>query len=624
MEGIGLIAGDGNFPIILSDGLRKNGKRVIAVGLDNITSPDLERNVDRLHWIEVGQLGKLIKIFKKEGIKKVVMAGKVSKTFMFKDIRPDLRAISLYMRLKDRKDDSLLLGIVSELEKEHIKVEEPTRYVPHLLAEKGVITKRKPKKTYSVKNQNKVTSFFEKKTRDDEVIILHLETDADELKSRMNKMELTDQNRTKNIGDPTPYHMPLSVMPSKDQSTGYVPSSTREPDFDGEIVDIEDSKGEGEKATVNLPPTIDLYTRMLKQRDLDNMALINSIARNDNLDFKNEKQDTKLTDLGEESIYKPYEEDAFVTINDNAREKAGLLDTNNRVSTLQGIKSYRSLKVKDEDTDPFDLRLTTDERLGDENNSNRIDPSLVYDVNKKRDGIYIKDSLNYRVKSTSLRPTIQRTVIHPTLQNILNCNDLHEWPQQTNIHCWWCCHQFDGPPVALPKKYNSKTKQFYVLGNFCSFNCAEAYRLDNKKEYLVAGVLCMMYNILTDGDLTELNPAPPRTALDIFGGPLSIEQFRNASLSLHKYSVINPPLIAIVHQIEESWAEPMPRSHTGGGKSIFKSNVGDDIKGSGAVAHNKDKSHLRLKRSKPLPNSKNTLDQLLKITTVKRASSRRK
>ncbi|MEK6678060.1 MAG: UDP-2,3-diacylglucosamine diphosphatase LpxI [Nitrospirota bacterium] len=146
MEGIGLIAGDGNFPIILSNGLREKGKRVIAVGLENITSPDLEKGVERLHWIKVGQLGRLIKIFKKEGINRVVMAGKVSKTFMFKDIRPDLRAITLYLKLKDRKDDSLLLGIVSELEKEGIKVEEPTRYVPHLLAEKGVITKRKPKK----------------------------------------------------------------------------------------------------------------------------------------------------------------------------------------------------------------------------------------------------------------------------------------------------------------------------------------------------------------------------------------------------------------------------------------------------------------------------------------------
>lgn len=146
MEGIGLIAGDGNFPIILSNGLRVKGKKVIAVGLENITEPALEKCVERLHWIKIGQLGRLIKIFKKEGINRVVMAGKVSKTFMFKDIRPDLRAITLYLKLKDRKDDSLLLGIVSELEKEGIKVEEPTRYVPHLLAEKGVITKRKPKK----------------------------------------------------------------------------------------------------------------------------------------------------------------------------------------------------------------------------------------------------------------------------------------------------------------------------------------------------------------------------------------------------------------------------------------------------------------------------------------------
>ncbi|MFZ3064237.1 MAG: UDP-2,3-diacylglucosamine diphosphatase LpxI [Nitrospirota bacterium] len=146
MEGIGLIAGDGNFPIILSNGLREKGKKVIAVGLENITSPALENSVESLHWIKVGQLGRLIKIFKKEGINRVVMAGKVSKTFMFKDIRPDLRAISLYLKLKDRKDDTLLLGIVSELEKEGMKVEEPTRYVPHLLAEKGVITKRKPKK----------------------------------------------------------------------------------------------------------------------------------------------------------------------------------------------------------------------------------------------------------------------------------------------------------------------------------------------------------------------------------------------------------------------------------------------------------------------------------------------
>ncbi|MBI5182411.1 MAG: UDP-2,3-diacylglucosamine diphosphatase LpxI [Nitrospirae bacterium] len=146
METIGLIAGDGQFPILFAEGVKKDGLRVVAVGLKDITNPILNDHVDKLHWIRVGQLGGLIKALKSEKIKKVVMAGKVPKTLMFTKIRPDMRAVSLYIKLKDSKDDSILLGIVSELEKEGIMVEEPTRYLSYLLAEKGVITKKRPTK----------------------------------------------------------------------------------------------------------------------------------------------------------------------------------------------------------------------------------------------------------------------------------------------------------------------------------------------------------------------------------------------------------------------------------------------------------------------------------------------
>jgi len=494
-------------------------------------------------------------------------------------------------------------------------------------------SKRKPKKTYSV-NQGKVTSFFENKPKQDEVIILHLENDADEIKGEMGITAQSSGVRVR-LEDPSPYHMPLSVMPGKDQRTGYVPSSTREPDFNGgdryedsrESEGNEDSENDNksDKSEVDLFSTMDLYTQMLQQREIDNNVMKEENP-NTRIDFKNGEQDTtRLSDLGDSS-YEPFAHERFIQINENERSKAGLPDEERESTTLQGIKSYRSLKVADEDIDPFDLRLTVDGQddqngLG-EYSVSHTNPNvdIVYDVNKKRNGLYIKDSLNYRVKSTSLRPTIQRTVIHPTLHNILNCNDNSEWPYQTNIHCWWCCYQFDGPPVALPKKYNSRTKQFSVIGNFCSFNCSEAYRVDNRKEYLTAGMLCMMYNILNDGEIREINPSPPRTALDIFGGPLTIEEFRNASLTLHRYAVVDPPLIAIVHQIEESWAEPMPKSHTGG-KSIFKNVGGSAGAGSGfRSSRGKDKSHLRLKRSKPLPNSRNTLDSLLKITKVKKAS----
>lgn len=146
METIGLIAGDGQFPILFAEGVKKNGLRVVAVGLKDITNPILSGYVDKLHWIRVGQLGGLIKALKSEKVKKVVMAGKVPKTLMFTKIRPDMRAVSLYLKLKDRKDDSILLAVVSELEKEGIMVEEPTKYLSYLLADKGVITKKKPTK----------------------------------------------------------------------------------------------------------------------------------------------------------------------------------------------------------------------------------------------------------------------------------------------------------------------------------------------------------------------------------------------------------------------------------------------------------------------------------------------
>lgn len=146
METIGLIAGDGQFPILFAEGVKKDGLRVVAVGLKDITNPILNDYVDKLHWIRVGQLGGLIKALKSEKIKKVVMAGKVPKTLMFTKIRPDIRAVSLYIKLKDRKDDSILLGIVSELEKEGIMVEEPTKYLSYLLADKGIITKKRPTK----------------------------------------------------------------------------------------------------------------------------------------------------------------------------------------------------------------------------------------------------------------------------------------------------------------------------------------------------------------------------------------------------------------------------------------------------------------------------------------------
>ena len=75
MEKLGLIAGNGRFPILFAKGARDNKVPVIAVGIFNETSPEIEQYVDKLYWIGVAQIGKLIKIFKDEHITKAVMAG---------------------------------------------------------------------------------------------------------------------------------------------------------------------------------------------------------------------------------------------------------------------------------------------------------------------------------------------------------------------------------------------------------------------------------------------------------------------------------------------------------------------------------------------------------------------
>ena len=103
MEKLGLIAGNGRFPILFAKGARDNKVPVIAVGIFNEASPEIEQYVDKLYWVGVAQIGKLIKIFKDEHITKAVMAGGLTKTNMFSSWRnlrflPDLRTINLWYR----------------------------------------------------------------------------------------------------------------------------------------------------------------------------------------------------------------------------------------------------------------------------------------------------------------------------------------------------------------------------------------------------------------------------------------------------------------------------------------------------------------------------------------------
>lgn len=139
---IGLIAGGGQFPLLFAEGAKDAGYHVIAVGFDGETDPALAAHVAAFHLLKLGQLGKLIRVFQKAGIRRVAMAGSINKTRLYARIRPDWRAFKLLTSLRNKKDDHILRSLAAELEKEGIRVEPSTLFLPGLLAPEGLLTRR--------------------------------------------------------------------------------------------------------------------------------------------------------------------------------------------------------------------------------------------------------------------------------------------------------------------------------------------------------------------------------------------------------------------------------------------------------------------------------------------------
>ncbi len=141
---IGLIAGASQFPILFARAARGQGYRVVAVAHQGETLSELEREVDEITWVQLGQLGKLIKALKKGGASQAVMCGGVTKTRMFKDVKPDLKALTLVGKLRHMADDGILRTLAQVLAEEGITILPSHELVPELLASAGNYTKRRP------------------------------------------------------------------------------------------------------------------------------------------------------------------------------------------------------------------------------------------------------------------------------------------------------------------------------------------------------------------------------------------------------------------------------------------------------------------------------------------------
>jgi hypothetical protein len=143
-ENIGLIAGKGQFPLLFARAARQQGAAVIAVAHRGETDPALASFVAELHWIHVGQLGKIIRIFKAAGVRQAVMAGGISRGRLFREFRPDWRALGVIRRAGAGQDDRLLRAVADEMATEGITIAPSTLFLHDLLATPGPLSRRSP------------------------------------------------------------------------------------------------------------------------------------------------------------------------------------------------------------------------------------------------------------------------------------------------------------------------------------------------------------------------------------------------------------------------------------------------------------------------------------------------
>jgi len=136
---LGIIAGNGVYPRLLADAAHKAGVgTIVAVAFTDETDSILEKHVDVLEWMRVGQLGRLLKFFRSQEIHQAIMAGQIAPKNLF-DLRPDLKALMLLSKLKERNAESIFAAIADELTKIDVELLPATTFLEDSLARPGLI-----------------------------------------------------------------------------------------------------------------------------------------------------------------------------------------------------------------------------------------------------------------------------------------------------------------------------------------------------------------------------------------------------------------------------------------------------------------------------------------------------
>jgi hypothetical protein len=232
-----------------------------------------------------------------------------------------------------------------------------------------------------------------------------------------------------------------------------------------------------------------------------------------------------------------------------------------------------------------------------QNNSYASKPCEFHDV--MHDDINVIEHKATNLHGSCVKESGSHLKVIELLKDFEEKNKNNEWPQTTTICCYWCCHKFETAPFGIPVKYVDA--KFHVYGCFCSLECAAAYNFSSKESVDEVWERHNLLSLLskTIGNKEILKSAPNRLALYMFGGHLSIEEFRNFCWTSKIININFPPMMTMTQQIEE----------------INESDLNKEYKYIPIDTDriNKYKDKIKLKRTKPLTTFENTLDHAMNL-----------
>jgi hypothetical protein len=279
------------------------------------------------------------------------------------------------------------------------------------------------------------------------------------------------------------------------------------------------------------------------------------------------------------------------------KDKFGTLDINPHTQTDENIILHLPLKnipepQPIENPEPFE-----DATMPFSKYSDMIDVGVKPCVTQINTTLNDGDSLTKIIKDRQLELSNQSgTHSSKIFIEFIEYNKSNKWPSSTTIDCLWDCHSFVTEPYGIPIKKIKDT--YHMFGNFCSPECAAAYNFDLNGDSNVWERYSLLNHMYNNNEPIFI--ANSKLLLKRFGGRYHIDEYRDINRTKKKYNVVFPPVISVIPTIEEINYDLLDDKTF----TIDKNNI------------KKATDEYKLKRSKPLPDFKNTLEASMNLKYI--------